>query len=178
MPLNPPLKPTTSTTSKSKVVKGAGLVGLIGAAATALVMQLTPEKEGREFTTYRDIAGVLTYCDGATENAQWGKTYTKAECDVQLEHDLYRHAVGINACMPLHKLTVGQRVAFVDTAFNIGVAGFCGSSMARLANAGKLVESCTALFAWNGIRKNGVIVPVKGLVLRRLDAIKICLTRT
>lgn len=163
-----------------------GLAAIVGAAAAAALYVFTPAQEGRELTTYRDIAGVLTYCDGATENAIWGKTYTPAECNAQLDRDLARHAEGINACMPMSRLTVGQRIAFVDTAYNVGVANFCGSSMARRANAGDLLGSCMALFEWNGIVKripqpDGTVkrvkIPIKGLVLRRLRAIDICLTR-
>lgn len=163
-----------------------GLASIVGAAACAALFLFTPAQEGRDLTTYRDIAGVLTYCDGATENAQWGKVYTPAECDAQLDRDLERHALGISKCVPMERLTVGQRIAFVDTAYNIGIQGFCGSSMAVLANQRDVVGSCVALFAWNGIVKNvkqpdgtvkRVKVPIKGLILRRLRAIDICLTK-
>lgn len=166
--------------------KRRGLAALVGAVAAAALFAFTPAQEGRSLPTYRDIGGVLTYCDGATENAVWGKVYTPAECDAQLDRDLARHAEGINACMPLDRLTVGQRIAFVDAAYNVGVANFCSSSMAKRANAGDVLGSCTALFEWNGIVKkvpqpDGTVkrikVPVKGLVLRRLRAIEICLTR-
>lgn len=162
------------------------LAAIVGAAAAAALMIFTPAQEGRDLGTYRDIGGVLTYCDGATENAMWGKVYTPAECDAQLDRDLARHAEGVMACVTA-PMTVGQRIAFVDTAYNIGVAGFCDSTMARLANQRDTVGSCAALFAWNGIVKNvkqpdGTVkrlkVPVKGLMLRRLRVIEICLTRT
>ena len=154
-----------------------GLAAVVGAAAAAALYILTPAQEGREFKTYRDIAGVLTYCDGATENAMAGKTYTKAECDAQLDYDLARHAEGVNACLPMDRLTLGQRIAFVDTAYNIGVAGFCNSTMARLAAQRDVVGSCSALYAWHQARINGVLRPVKGLILRRMRTIEICLTK-
>lgn len=62
-----------------------GLAAIVGAAVVAA---FTPTQEGRVLQTYRNIGGVLTHCDGATENAQAGKVYTPAECDVQLDHDL------------------------------------------------------------------------------------------
>lgn len=171
------------TVSKSRA---RGLAAIVGTAAAAALYILTPAQEGRVKTTYRDIAGVLTYCDGATENAQAGKTYTTEECNAQLDRDLARHAEGVNACVPMDKLTLGQRIAFVDTAYNIGIQGFCGSSMARLANQGDVVGSCSALYNWNGISKfvlqpdgstKKVLVPVKGLILRRMRTIEICLTK-
>jgi len=146
------------------MVKGAptqrrGLVALVGAVAATALFTFTPPFEGTKYTTYRDIAGVLTYCTGATENAAWGKTYTPAECRAQLDRDLERHAAGIAKCIPLARLTDGQKVAFVDIAYNIGVSGFCGSTMARRANAGDMVGACNALLAWNKVK---VLRPVKG----------------
>jgi len=138
------------------MVKGAptqrrGLVALVGAVAATALLSFTPAFEGTELSTYRDIAGVLTYCTGATENAAWGKTYTPAQCRAQLDRDLERNATGIAMCIPLARLTDGQKVAFVDVAYNIGVSGFCGSSMARRTNAGDMVGACNALMAWNKI---------------------------
>lgn len=146
-----------------------GLVAIIGAAAAAAVVALTGGFEGTELTTYKDIGNILTYCTGATENAQWGKTYTPAECKAQLDRDLARHAEGVVACVKV-PLTDGQKVAFVDAAYNIGVVAFCGSSMARRANAGDMAGACAALSMWDKVRG----VPVKGLTTRRAAERKLC----
>jgi len=136
-----------------------GLASIVGAAAATALLVFTPDFEGTELTTYRDLGGVLTYCTGATENAMWGKTYTPDQCRAQLDRDLERHAAGIARCVPMDRLTNGQKVAFVDVAYNIGVSAFCGSSMARRANAGDIVGACNALLAWNKIT---VMRPVLG----------------
>lgn len=151
--------------------KSKGLAAIVGAVACAALLVFTPTQEGRELTTYRDIGGVLTYCDGATENAIWGKTYTPAECSAQLDRDLERHAEGIARCAPMAKLTVGQKIAFVDTAYNIGISAFCGSSMARRANAGDVAGSCAALHKWVYVKGR----VVRGLQLRRQRAYAICM---
>jgi len=148
-------------------MRRAGLAGIVGVAAAAALFELTPNFEGTELTTYRDLGGVLTYCTGATEDAQWGKTYTPEQCRAQLDHDLARHALGIARCVPLVSMTDGQRVAFVDAAYNIGVGNFCGSSMARRANAGDLAGACDALLAWNKVKIWRPVIgpdgkPVKG----------------
>lgn len=145
------------------------LVGVVGAAAAAALLVLVPKNEGTVYKTYRDIGGVLTYCTGATEDAQWGKTYTPAECRAQLDKDLARHAEGVMACVRV-ALTDGQKVAFVDTAYNIGVAAFCGSSMARRANAGDMAGACAALALWVNVKGQ----PVRGLVSRRALAREYC----
>ena len=146
------------------------LAAIIGSVAAAGVLLITPLWEGTEHKAYRDMGGVLTYCTGATENAQWGKTYTPAECRVQLDRDLARHAEGMMACLKV-PTTDGQKIAFTDIAFNIGVAGFCGSSMARRTNAGDARGGCDALLMWNRVQGR----EIRGLTLRRQAEWKICM---
>lgn len=150
--------------------RATGLAGVVGAAAAALLLAFTPAQEGRVLTTYRDLGGVLTYCDGATESAMWGATYTPAQCNAQLDRDLERHAAGIAKCVPLDRMTDGQKVAFVDAAFNIGVPAFCGSSMARRANAGDMAGACDALLLWNRVAGR----EVTGLTARRQRERELC----
>jgi lysozyme len=147
------------------------LAAIVGTAAAAALLAFTPVQEGRVLKTYRDLGGVLTYCDGATENAQAGRTYTPAECDAQLDRDLERHAAGIAKCVPMERLTDGQKIAFVDAAFNIGVPAFCGSSMARRANAGDMPGACDALLLWNKVGGR----EVAGLTKRRQRERELCL---
>lgn len=146
------------------------LTGIVGAVAATALLAFTPSFEGTKLKTYRDIGGVLTYCTGATENAQWGKTYTPEQCREQLDRDLARHAAGIAPCLPWEQLTDGQKVAFVDAAYNIGVGAFCGSSMARRANAGDMAGACAALSLWDKV--NGK--RVEGLTRRRAAERAIC----
>lgn len=148
-----------------------GLVTLVGAVAATALLSFTPAFEGTELSTYRDMGGVLTYCTGATEDAAWGKTYTPAQCRAQLDRDLERHAVGIATCIPLARLTDGQKVAFVDAAYNIGVGAFCGSSIARRTNAGDMVGACNALLMWNKVGGK----EVRGLTRRRATERELCL---
>jgi len=156
---------------KSAPTQRRGLVALVGAVAATALLSFTPAFEGTKLSTYRDMGGVLTYCTGATENAAWGKTYTPAQCRAQLDRDLERHAAGIATCIPLARLTDGQKVAFVDVAYNIGVSGFCGSSMARRTNAGDMVGACNALLMWNKVGGK----EVRGLTRRRQAERELCL---
>ena len=148
-----------------------GLGALVGAVAAASLLAFTPAWEGTELTTYRDLGGVLTYCTGATEDAQWGRTYTPAQCRAQLDRDLERHAAGVARCIPMDRLTDGQKVAFVDAAYNIGVSAFCRSSMARRASAGDMAGACDALLMWNKVGGK----EVRGLTRRRQAEREICL---
>lgn len=146
------------------------LIALVGAATAAVLLTFTPKFEGEVLSTYRDLGGVLTYCDGATENAQWGMTYTVTECREQLDRDLARHAEGISKCLPWAKLTDGQKVAYVDAAYNIGVTAFCGSSMARRTTAGDARGGCDALLLWDKVGGK----PVAGLTRRRQAERELC----
>jgi lysozyme len=148
-----------------------GLAAFVGAVAAAGLLAFTPAQEGTVYRTYKDLGGVLTYCTGATENAQWGRNYTPAECAAQLDRDLERHAAGIAKCIPLERLTDGQKVAFVDAAYNIGVANFCSSSMARKTNAGDMVGACNALLLWNRVGGR----EVAGLTKRRQRERELCM---
>lgn len=146
------------------------LSAIVGAAAATALYVITPQFEGTVPKTYKDIAGIYTYCTGATENAVWGKTYTPAECRAQLDRDLAVHAEGVMGCIKV-PLTDGQKIAYVDAAYNIGVANFCSSSMARYTNAGRPIDGCNALPLWNKV--NGVVV--RGLVVRREVERQYCL---
>jgi lysozyme len=147
------------------------LAAFVGGAAAAALLLFTPAQESTVYRTYKDLGGTLTYCTGATENAQWGRQYTPAECAAQLDRDLERHAAGIAKCIPLGRLTDGQKVAFVDAAYNIGVANFCSSSMARKTNAGDVVGACNALLLWNKVGGR----EVAGLTKRRQRERELCM---
>ena len=145
------------------------LAAIVGAAAAAGLLALVPKFEGTKLTTYRDPIGVLTYCTGATEDAAWGKTYSPAECREQLDRDLARHAEGLMACIKA-PMTAGQKVAFVDLAYNVGVGAVCNSTLARKANAGDMAGACAELSKWT--RAGGQVLP--GLVRRRQAERDLC----
>jgi len=149
----------------------AAILGSVTAAAA--LYSFTPKHEETVLKTYKDLGGVLTYCTGATEDAQWGKTYTKEECVAQLDYDLARHAEGMLKCTKV-PLTEGQKIAFTDFTFNVGVSAYCSSTVARKANAGDVRGSCEALLMWDKV--NGK--PVRGLTKRRQEERKICLAST
>lgn len=151
------------------VKKNRSLISIVGAAVAAALLSLVPKFEGTIYTTYKDPIGVLTYCTGATENAAWGKTYTPAECQAQLERDLARHAEGVMACIHV-PLSSGQKIAFVDLGYNIGTTAFCGSTLVRKANAGDMPGACAELSKW--VRAGGQVLP--GLVKRRQAERELC----
>lgn len=141
--------------------------------------------EGRSLKAYPDIVGVWTICFGSTKGVQPGQTKTPEECDALLARDITSHEIGMRRCLRNPGRTLKDRlggesddvipsgayVAFVSLAFNIGVAGFCKSSLPRLIDAGDIEVACNKLPAFN--RAGGRVV--QGLVNRRAAERKLCL---
>ena len=127
--------------------------------------------EGTRYTTYRDMVGVPTVCEGITgEGVVMGKTYTRAECDALLAARVEVAGKGVLSCVhaPLNQ---HQYDAFADLAYNIGVGGFCRSSIAAAANAKQYTEACNRIMLYD--KAGGVVV--QGLVNRRKQERDLCL---
>lgn len=179
--------------------KGGTLAAIVGLLSAAVLLVETPKEEsGRTVQVamaddgsatvkhvagpqylrpYLDIAGIPTACDGITSSVKMGQRYTDAQCAALLERELVTHAKGVMACTP-RLAEPGrdyQRVAAVLLAYNIGVGGYCGSTVARRFNAGEWRAGCDAFAMWNKARVNGVLRPVAGLSARRGRERTICL---
>ena len=119
----------------------AKLIAKVGAGAAALLLAMVPVFEGTILRTYRDPIGVLTSCVGHTgPELRMGQRWTPEQCQQQLAADLLHHAGALD-CITA-PLTEGQKAAFVSFAFNVGNKAFCGSTLARKANAGDLAGAC------------------------------------
>lgn len=183
----------------SAALKKGTLASVIGIAAAALVLQTVPEDEsGRHvkvtvaqdgtatvkhvrgpqyLRAYLDIAAIPTACDGITKGVKMGQVYTEAQCAMLLERELVVHAQGVMNCS-LGLRGDGrdnQRAAAVSLAYNIGVGGYCRSTVVRRFNAGNYRGACDAFMAWNKARVNGVLRPVQGLTNRRARERALCL---
>jgi hypothetical protein len=122
---------------------------------------------------------VQTYgSDGVTSviTLEW-KDITDAGTSSTPERELFIHAQGVMACTPSLRRSGRdmQRVAAVSLAYNIGVAGWCGSTARRRFDAGDIRGGCEAIAMWNKARVQGVMLPVAGLTARRAREREICL---
>ena len=126
--------------------------------------------EGYRDHVYLDGGGVPTYCWGETQNPQPGKKYTKVECEAEFQPRINEFAAGVDGCLTVR---VNDKVAaaYIDFAYNVGLAAFCSSTLLRLTNAGKGQAACEQLPRWN--KDNGKIV--RGLTIRRGDEQGLCL---
>lgn len=142
------------------------------AAAAALAIALIGGWEGLRLTSYQDVIGVWTACYGETAGIKPGMKFTKAQCDAMFLPSIQKHEAGMRACLKApDAIPIRSYVAFVSLTYNIGVGGFCKSSIARYANAGDLRKACDAIKLYN--RAGGRVV--RGLVNRRADEHKLCI---
>lgn len=152
------------TTTKSRLKKSGALM----AGAVALVGAW----EGVRTVAYRDIVGVPTVCFGETRGVKMGDRYTMEECRQMLGDGLVEFETNMRACLKSpDAIPEKPYIAFLSLSYNIGSRAFCGSSVARRANAGDIRGACNAITMWD--RAGGKVV--KGLVNRRADEKRICL---
>ena len=182
----PVMEPTPSVAPRAIVVspvvpaavattKGRSRVALSVAAGVAC-FTCVGVKEQLRTTAYRDIVGVPTICYGETQHVRMGETRTKEQCVTLFMRRLDEFGAAVEACVPSAKtMPLDRYAAHVSLAYNVGVAGYCGSSVARLENAGRTREACEAFMSWNKVRKNKVLVVSGGLTNRRADERALCL---
>lgn len=127
----------------------ARITAALVAGAVAVAAPVTMQWEGVSLRVYKDrlAYNIPTYCYGETEDVDFSKTYTIAECGALLRKKLPRYTREIAMCITgeISATTLG---AFTVTAYNIGTAGFCNSSMAWRWNAGDRRGACDALLMW------------------------------
>lgn len=123
------------------------LAAKIGAAAAALVVGTVAHFEGYVPWVYKDPIGRLAACYGHDDQTMTlGQKFTRQECEELLSQDLLKHAQALD-CIK-RPLSDGQKAAFVSFAYNVGNGAFCGSTLARKANAGDMAGACAQLSVW------------------------------
>lgn len=146
------------------------------AAAIYIAAPLIELVEGVENKPYMDIAGIKTVCAGITgPDVVWGKTYSNKECRNLLEKHIQIHGKHVKNAVT-HPIAPETRAALISFSYNVGGSAMRKSTAVRLINHGKIEQGCKALGVWNKARVNGKLRVVKGLVNRRNEEIKLCLS--
>lgn len=115
--------------------------------------------EGRAYEPYKDVAGVLTVCDGHTgSDIVKGKRYTDKECDRLLWNDLQpvKKSVDGLVTVPLNEY---QRAALYSFAYNVGTSAFSKSTLLKKLNKGDQAGACEELRRWvyaGGVKWRGL----------------------
>lgn len=156
-----------------KIMAGAALVALLGAAAAQLAIEEIAEHEGYVPQAYQDPVGIWTRCFGDTRNVTPGARYTFDECVRSLNSQIIAHAKPILLCVPgLDTQPDKVKAAMVSMAYNIGVGGFCSSSVAAYANRGEWEKACMRIAE---IYRTARGRELPGLVRRRRSESELCL---
>lgn len=145
-----------------------------GSAILAAMVALIGGYEGLRTVAYPDklADGIPTVCYGETRGVHLGDSYTVEQCKVMLGQGIIEFSAGVDRCLTSPaKVPDKPYAAFVSLAYNIGTRAFCGSTVARKANAGDIRGACNAIPLWN--RAGGKVV--QGLVNRRADEQRLCL---
>lgn len=146
----------------------------VGAAFTAIgiaAISAVGTFEGLRTSAYRDSVGVPTVCFGETRGVKMGDQYTPEQCKTMLGDGLVEFEQGMRRCLKNPDgLPDGPYVAFLSLSYNIGTGAFCGSSVAREANAGDIPAACSDILAWD--KAGGRVL--QGLVNRRNEERDIC----
>ncbi|QLF84974.1 endolysin [Escherichia phage vB_EcoD_SU57] len=152
------------------------LISAATAAAIYIAAPLIELVEGVENKPYMDIAGIPTVCSGVTgPDVVWGKTYSNRECRNLLEKHIQIHARHVQNAVT-YPIAPQTRAALISFSYNVGGNAMRNSTAVRLINQGKVEQGCNALGMWNKARVNGKLKVVKGLVNRRNEEIKLCLS--
>ncbi|CNK03714.1 putative phage lysozyme [Yersinia mollaretii] len=127
--------------------------------------------EGRQYTAYYDVAGVMTLCDGHTGgDIIRGKQYSDQECDAMLQRDLLPVKRWVDGAV---KVPLGDytRAALYSFTYNVGRTAFLNSTLLKKLNSGNLTAACEELRRW--IMAGGKQWP--GLINRREIERELCL---
>lgn len=155
------------TPKKAVATTGAGVL-----AAAALFVA---PWEDEQLDAYLDrIASppVWTVCYGETKGVGPGDRYTAQQCLDLLSRSLAGYHAQLARCIPsLPQQPQGVQVALTNWTYNVGAGAACGSTLARLANAGDWRGACNQLPRWD--KAGGVTV--RGLTNRRAAEQKLCL---
>lgn len=118
------------------------LAAIVGATAAAALLTAVPKFEGVVLVARPDPVGVVTACFGETGDVKLGERFTFAQCVAKLEPRLAGFAAAVDRCTPVAGMTVGQRKAVVDFAYNEGDGTYCHSSIAANFRAGNIAAAC------------------------------------
>lgn len=146
----------------------ASLALVIGAVGGSLIKT----SEGKVNKTYLDAAGIPTICFGHTgASVKMGQTKTDAECEQLFLADVRLHQrvlTGPGSCVGDALKPGSNRMdAVTSFTFNVGMAKFCKSTMAKHIKAKNYGLASAEFPKWKYATVKGKPVVLKGLVTRR-----------
>lgn len=142
---------------------------LLNNAGLILIKQYEQGPQGGPaLQAYRDVAGVWTIGWGHTGGVYKGDTITTDQADTLLVQDLSGFADYVAARTDPTQTTDNQFAAMTSLCFNIGEAGFLGSTVLRDHKAQLYSAAAGAFLLWDKAHVDGQLVVVRGLLNRRI----------
>lgn len=139
-------------------------------------VELIARSEGCELSTYKCSANTWTIGWGETNGVQPGMTWTKEQADRRFNEEVNKYAERIKA-MCSNYASPNQLGAMTSLAYNIGLDAFQKkSTVFKAHNADQPEAAARAFNLWNKARVNGVLVPLRGLTVRRAKEAALYLT--
>lgn len=129
-------------------------------------LEIIKRNEGLRLAAYYDIANIPTVGYGHTP-AKIGQTITQAQADQLLAADIQWAEDAVLGAVSKVPTTSNQFSAMVSLTFNIGAAGFKGSSILRKHLARDYQGAADAFLLWDKATINGALQVVSGLLRRR-----------
>lgn len=78
---------------------------------------------------------------------------------------------GIKRCIKV-PLSQAEYDSFISLAYNIGVSGFCNSTLVKMLNAGDYIGACKQILRWDKFKGK----PLRGLTIRREKEYQKCMS--
>lgn len=132
---------------RTKVVAALTGATMLGGAITGMIKH----NEGLSLAAYKDSAGVPTICYGETKGVKMGQRATLSDCQKQLIQSAGEHAKALDG-LPMQLSDVALLGA-LDFTYNVGVAGFNGSSVKRHLKSLDYASAAKAVLDWRYISK-------------------------
>ena len=132
---------------RTKVVAALTGATMLGGAITGVIQH----NEGLSLSAYKDSAGVPTICYGETKGVKMGQRATLSDCQKQLIESAGEHAKALDG-LPM-QLSDVSLLGSLDFTYNVGVAGFNGSSVKRHLKSLDYAAAEKAVLDWRYISK-------------------------
>lgn len=163
------------TPIKNNAIITAGFAAAL-AVATAFVMPM----EGRTLTTYLDVNGTPTICNGMTKGVKLNQKATDAQCDEMLKNELGADIKFVDQHVTV-PLSAQQRAGLSSFVYNVGESAFLRSTVLRKINGGDTLGGCDALLDWVYIGRKDCRIASNnctGIVRRRRAERELCLKQS
>jgi lysozyme len=132
-------------------------------AAVNEAAKLIRKYEGCKLQAYRCPAGIWTIGYGHTAGVKAGDVWTQAQAEDALMKEIEEYGKGVLQVCPSLEHSPNRLAACISLAYNIGVANFAGSSVAKYIRRGEYRAAADAFGMWVYAGKQKLL----GLVNRR-----------